>query len=469
MQINKIFIASDHAGFRAKEQAKKALATLGYEAVDLGTHSAEASVDYPDFANTLADKILAECEACARSENFKESSGKNSATTAENSGARGRGGSGNSSASINGSGNFNGTAQCGEKGKNFSAGNNGSGENFNAVKSGYSKNFDADANTTACASIAAANASKDKILNSTSYGIYGVLICGTGIGISIAANRHAHIRCALCHDATSARLAREHNDANVLAFGERLMGALVIGDMIRAFFSTDFAGGRHIKRVAKLGACGSSNCAHGFDGENFMQNSAQNFTEQSYGANLNGRNSKLSFGGKNPSDKNPIGTDSASNFARSFNDKNSLFTGENSLISFGGAHHINLNSTHAKIIFNEKNPLDKNSTSVNSTLNFTRESVCEKNFAQKTSHKDFVGLNPTIINFKTTNSVCMNVKPKNANCASAGLKDENSAIASVNLKGANLSSAYFKSLNSVYFSATPVTMRFANSNKGGEQ
>ncbi|RKV97190.1 MAG: RpiB/LacA/LacB family sugar-phosphate isomerase, partial [Campylobacter sp.] len=65
------------------------------------------------------------------------------------------------------------------------------------------------------------------MLNSTDYGIYGVLICGTGIGISIAANRHAHIRCALCHDATSARLAREHNDANVLAFGERLMGALV--------------------------------------------------------------------------------------------------------------------------------------------------------------------------------------------------------------------------------------------------
>ena len=447
MQINKIFIASDHAGFRAKEQAKKALAALGYEAVDLGTHSAEASVDYPDFANTLADKILAECEACARSENFKENDGINSAAAAENSEA---GGSENFGASINGCGNFSTTAQHGEKDKNF-----------NAVKSGDGKNFDADANTTACASIAAANASKDKILNSTSYGIYGILICGTGIGISIAANRHAHIRCALCHDATSARLAREHNDANVLAFGERLMGALVIGDMIRAFFSTDFAGGRHIKRVAKLGACGSANCAHGFDGENFMQNSAQNFTEQSYSANLNGRNSKLSFGGKNPSDKNPIDTDSASNFARSFNDKNSLFTGENSLIGFCGARHINLDSTHAKIIFNEKNPLDKNSTSTNSTLNFTRASVCEKNFAQKASRKDFVGLNPTIINFKVTNSFFMNVKPKNANCASAGLTDENSAITSVNLKRANLSSAYFN--------ATLATMRFANPNEGDEQ
>ncbi len=448
MQINKIFIASDHAGFHAKEQAKKALAALGYEAVDLGTHSAEASVDYPDFADTLADKILAECEACARSENFKENDGINSAAAAENSEA---GGSENFGASINGSGNFSATAQHGEKDKNF-----------NAVKSGDGKNFDADANTTACASIAAANASKDKILNSTDYGIYGVLICGTGIGISIAANRHAHIRCALCHDATSARLAREHNDANVLAFGERLMGALVIEDMIRAFFSTDFAGGRHIKRVAKLGACGSANCAHGFDGENSMQNSAQNFSEQSCGANLNGRNSKSNFAGKNPSCKNPIDTDSASNFARSLNDKNSFFTSKNPLIGFCGARHIDLNSTHAKIIFDGKNPLGKNSTSTNSTLNFMRASVCEKNFAQKASRKDFVGLNPAIINFKATNSVCVSVKLKSMNCASAGLTDENSAITSVNLKGANLSSAYFN--------ATLATMRrFANPNEGDEQ
>ncbi len=456
MQINKIFIASDHAGFHAKEQAKKALATLGYEAVDLGTHSAEASVDYPDFADTLADKILAECEAYARSRNFKENNDKNFAAATENSEA---GGSENFGASINGSGNFSATAQHGEKDKNF-----------NAVKSGDGKNFDADANTTACASIAAANASKDKILNSTDYGIYGVLICGTGIGISIAANRHAHIRCALCHDATSARLAREHNDANVLAFGERLMGALVIEDMIRAFFSTDFAGGRHIKRVAKLGTRGSANCMLGFDGDNFMQNSAQNFAEQNCGANLNGRNSKSSFAGKSPSSKNPIGTDSASNFARSFNDKNSFFTGENSLISFGGAHHINLDSTHAKIIFNEKNPLDKNSTSTNSTLNFMRASVCEKNFAQKASRKDFVGLNPAIINFKATNSIYMSVKPKSVNCASAGLTDANSAITSVNLKEANLSSVYFRGINSAYFSATLATMRrFANPNEGGEQ
>ena len=210
MRVDKIFIASDHAGFEAKEQAKKVLAALGYEAVDLGTHSAEVSVDYPDFAGALADKILTECEACARSENFKESSGKNSAAGAKNFGA------------------------C------------VSGENFSAR-----------------ASVAnGANASRDKILNSTDYGVYGVLICGTGIGISIAANRHTHVRCALCHDATSARLAREHNDANVLAFGARLMGALEIEDMIKVFFGTDFAGGRHKKRVDKLALnCGASSTA----------------------------------------------------------------------------------------------------------------------------------------------------------------------------------------------------------------
>ena len=456
MQINKIFIASDHAGFHAKEQAKKALATLGYEAVDLGTHSAEASVDYPDFADTLADKILAECEACARSENFKENDGENSAAAAENSEASDNE---NFDASINGCENFNDAVQC--SGKN---------ENFNIIKNASRQNFNASGSMTTCVNAAVSpNASEDKILNSTSYGIYGILICGTGIGISIAANRHAHIRCALCHDATSARLAREHNDANVLAFGERLMGALVIEDMIRAFFSTDFAGGRHIKRVAKLGACGSANCTHRFDEKNSIQNSAQNFTEQSCDANLNGQNSKLSFASEIPSSKNPIHTDSALNFARSFNDKNSLFTGENSLISFGGAHHINLNSTHAKIIFDGKNPLGKNSTSANFALNFARESVCEKNFAQKASRKDFVGLNPAIINFKATNSVCVGVKPENVNCASTGLTDANFAIASVNLKEANLSSIDFKSLNSAYFSATSATMRFANSNKGGEQ
>jgi ribose 5-phosphate isomerase B len=81
----------------------------------------------------------------------------------------------------------------------------------------------------------------------------GVLICGTGIGISIAANRHRHVRAALCHDAASARLARAHNDANVLARGARLIGTEVAKDCVRTFFTTAFEGGRHVRRVAKLG------------------------------------------------------------------------------------------------------------------------------------------------------------------------------------------------------------------------
>ncbi len=81
----------------------------------------------------------------------------------------------------------------------------------------------------------------------------GVVVCGTGIGISIAANRHAGVRAALCHDETSARLCREHNDANVLALGARLIGDVVAKDCLHAFLSTDFAGDRHVRRVAKLG------------------------------------------------------------------------------------------------------------------------------------------------------------------------------------------------------------------------
>jgi ribose 5-phosphate isomerase B len=80
----------------------------------------------------------------------------------------------------------------------------------------------------------------------------GVLVCGTGIGISIAANRHPGIRCALVHDVTGARLAREHNDANVLALGARVIGTEVALDCLSAFLRTPFAGGRHERRVRKL-------------------------------------------------------------------------------------------------------------------------------------------------------------------------------------------------------------------------
>ncbi len=81
----------------------------------------------------------------------------------------------------------------------------------------------------------------------------GVLICGTGIGISIAANRHSGVRAALCHDETSARLSREHNDANVLALGARLVGDVVAKECLKTFLATPFAGDRHMRRVAKLG------------------------------------------------------------------------------------------------------------------------------------------------------------------------------------------------------------------------
>ncbi|MCC7281314.1 MAG: ribose 5-phosphate isomerase B [Acetobacteraceae bacterium] len=82
----------------------------------------------------------------------------------------------------------------------------------------------------------------------------GVLICGSGIGISIAANRHAAVRCALVHDVTGARLARQHNDANVIALGARLVGEAVALDCLKTFLETDFEGGRHARRVAKLSA-----------------------------------------------------------------------------------------------------------------------------------------------------------------------------------------------------------------------
>jgi ribose 5-phosphate isomerase B len=80
----------------------------------------------------------------------------------------------------------------------------------------------------------------------------GVLICGTGIGISIAANRHPELRAALCHDGTTARLARQHNDANVLCLGARVIGSATAEDCVETFFTTAFEGGRHARRVAKL-------------------------------------------------------------------------------------------------------------------------------------------------------------------------------------------------------------------------
>lgn len=81
----------------------------------------------------------------------------------------------------------------------------------------------------------------------------GVLVCGSGIGMSIGANRHAGIRAALCHDVETAHLAREHNDANVLVLGARTTDEATAKNCVKEFFSTEFDGGeRHARRVAKL-------------------------------------------------------------------------------------------------------------------------------------------------------------------------------------------------------------------------
>lgn len=80
----------------------------------------------------------------------------------------------------------------------------------------------------------------------------GILICGTGIGIGIAANKVDGIRAALCHDTFSAHASREHNNANVLTMGERVIGPGLATDIVKIWLTTDFAGGRHERRVAKI-------------------------------------------------------------------------------------------------------------------------------------------------------------------------------------------------------------------------
>ena len=83
-------------------------------------------------------------------------------------------------------------------------------------------------------------------------------VCGSGIGISIAANRNPKVRAVLAHDTTSARLSREHNDANVVAFGQRLIGIEVAREALKVFLTTPFEGGRHAGRVAKLSGVSKS-------------------------------------------------------------------------------------------------------------------------------------------------------------------------------------------------------------------
>ena len=80
----------------------------------------------------------------------------------------------------------------------------------------------------------------------------GILICGSGIGMSMAANRYKGIRCALVNDVTSARLSRQHNNSNMLALGARLIGPDLAWEIVQEWLSTSYEGGRHDQRIAKL-------------------------------------------------------------------------------------------------------------------------------------------------------------------------------------------------------------------------
>jgi ribose 5-phosphate isomerase B len=80
----------------------------------------------------------------------------------------------------------------------------------------------------------------------------GILICGSGIGMSIVANRYRKVRAALCHNLYTVRLSRKHNDANVLVLGGRILGTGLALEMVELFLSTDFEGGRHLRRVEEI-------------------------------------------------------------------------------------------------------------------------------------------------------------------------------------------------------------------------
>ena len=82
----------------------------------------------------------------------------------------------------------------------------------------------------------------------------GILVCGTGIGIGIAANKIQGIRAALCHDTFSAQMSREHNDANILTLGERVVGFGLAREIVRVWTEASFSGGRHERRIEKIAA-----------------------------------------------------------------------------------------------------------------------------------------------------------------------------------------------------------------------
>lgn len=93
-----------------------------------------------------------------------------------------------------------------------------------------------------------------KVAEAVASGLFdrGILICGTGIGIGIAANKVKGIRAALCHDTFSARASREHNNANILTMGERIIGPGLALDIVKIWLDSEFAGGRHAIRVGKI-------------------------------------------------------------------------------------------------------------------------------------------------------------------------------------------------------------------------
>ena len=81
---------------------------------------------------------------------------------------------------------------------------------------------------------------------------FGILICGSGAGMSMAANKHKNIRAALCYDIESAKLSRQHNNANVMTLGARLIKKNIAFKCVSTFLKTDFEGGRHLRRIKKI-------------------------------------------------------------------------------------------------------------------------------------------------------------------------------------------------------------------------
>ena len=82
----------------------------------------------------------------------------------------------------------------------------------------------------------------------------GIIICGTGLGVSIVANKVPGVRCALCHDVFSAKATRMHNDTNVMTMGERVIGKGLMTEIVNAWLDTEFEGGRHVQRIEKITA-----------------------------------------------------------------------------------------------------------------------------------------------------------------------------------------------------------------------